>query len=414
VSQPENSPPANGPVGNNPGDRWRAPYACDPAQTRGRSVEEPSSPTRSAFQRDRDRIIHCTAFRRLKHKTQVFIEHEGDHYRTRLTHTLEVSQIARSLARALGLDEDLAETIALAHDLGHTPFGHAGERALDRCLADAGGFDHNAQSLKVVTSLERRYADFDGLNLSWETLEGLVKHNGPLVTQTGETVGAYFGKGLPRAIAAYDFVHPLDLWNQPGGEAQAAAIADDIAYIAHDIDDGLRAGAFELTDLRAVPFLGELLENLRWKYPKLEMTRMVHELQRRVITALVEDVITQSVSRLKSLNPQSAADLRGHYAPVIAFSAAMDDVRRATKSFLFRELYRHERVMKVMNHAESVVEDLFATYADEPELLSEEWQRQLEGQDGPSRAIIIGDYIAGMTDRYALEAHARLFDSGSD
>jgi dGTPase len=377
-------------------------------------VEEPASPTRSAFQRDRDRIIHCTAFRRLKHKTQVFIEHEGDHYRTRLTHTLEVSQIARSLARALGLDEDLAETIALAHDLGHTPFGHAGERALDRCLAQAGGFDHNAQSLKVVTSLERRYADFDGLNLSWETLEGLVKHNGPLVTPTGDTVGAYFGKALPRAIAAYDFIHPLDLWSQPGGEAQVAAIADDIAYIAHDIDDGLRAGAFELTDLRSVPYLGELLEKLRWQYPKLELARMVHELQRRVITALVEDVITEAVMRLKSLGQPSAAEIRAHYAPVIAFSTAMDEVKHQTKTFLFRQLYRHERVMQVMNQAEDVVEELFVAYMDQPERLSEEWQHQLAGQDETSRAIIIGDYIAGMTDRYALDAHGRLFDSALD
>src|SRR5438876_9750894 len=271
--------------------RARAAYASGPGRSRGRLSGEPASPTRNAFRRDCDRIIHATAFRRLAHKTQVFVFHEGDHFRTRLTHTLEVTQIARSLARALGLDEDLAEASALGHDLGHPPFGHAGERALDHCLAEYDGFDHNAQTLHVVTALERRYPDFDGLNLTWETLEGLVKHNGPLTDRAGSAVGRHAGRGLPRAIAEYSQVHDLQLWSYPSAEAQAGAIADDIAYDAHDIDDGLRAEMFRLDDLAEIPIIRDVLHEIAAQHPHVDASRRAHELIRRLITRMIEDVI---------------------------------------------------------------------------------------------------------------------------
>src|SRR5271169_6213203 len=248
----------------------RARYACDPGQSRGRLHPEPASKSRSAFRRDCDRIIHSTAFRRLKHKTQVFVFDEGDHYRTRLTHTLEVAQIARSLARALGLDEDLAEALALAHDLGHPPFGHAGERALDEALARFGGFDHNAQALRIVTDLERRYASFDGLNLTWETLEGLVKHNGPLIDRAAQPLARYRERGVPAAILAYNKIQDLELWSQPSAEAQVAALADDIAYDAHDIDDGLRADLFTLDDIAAVAIVGDIVREIDARPPGLD------------------------------------------------------------------------------------------------------------------------------------------------
>ncbi|MGE5778289.1 MAG: dGTP triphosphohydrolase, partial [Hyphomicrobiales bacterium] len=288
----------------------RAPYASAPGRSRGRFYPESVSATRNAFRRDCDRIIHATAFRRLAHKTQVFVFHEGDHFRTRLTHTLEVTQIARSLARALGLDEDLAEALALAHDLGHPPFGHAGERALDRCLEACGGFDHNAQTLRVVTALERRYPAFDGLNLSWETLEGLVKHNGPLTLRDGSPVGLYRERGLPYAIVAHNKTQDLELWSFASAEAQLAAIADDIAYDAHDIDDGLRAGLFVLDDLAGVPLLRDILAEIRVQHPALDPSRLVHELGRRLITRMIEDVVAETAARLRALAPGSADDVR--------------------------------------------------------------------------------------------------------
>src|SRR5215510_12390151 len=288
--------------------RQRAPYASDPALSRGRRRSEPPSPTRNDFRRDCDRIIHSSAFRRLAHKTQVFVFHEGDHFRTRLTHTLEVAQIARSLARALGLDEDLAEALALAHDLGHTPFGHAGERALDHCLADCGGFDHNAQTLRTVTVLERRYAAFDGLNLTWETLEGLVKHNGPLTDRAGHPIGRYRERGIPQGIR--DHGDDLDLWSFASAEAQLAALADDIAYDAHDIDDGLRAELFTLDDLTAVALVREILDEIHLAHPNLDAARLVHELVRRLITRMIEDLIAEAGRRLRALAPRSADDVR--------------------------------------------------------------------------------------------------------
>ncbi len=387
----------------------RAPYAADPGASRGRLHAEPPSPTRSDFRRDCDRIIHSTAFRRLAYKTQVFVFHEGDHYRTRLTHTLEVAQIARSLARALGLDEDLAEGCALAHDLGHPPFGHAGERALDRCLAGHGGFDHNAQTLAVVTRLERRYAAFDGLNLSWETLEGLVKHNGPLTDRDGRPTGSHAGRSLPGAIAEYDAVQPLDLWSQPGGEAQAGAIADDIAYDAHDIDDGLRAELFTLADLADLPLVGKLLRSIAAAFPRLESSRTAHELIRRLITTMIEDVIAESRRRLAALAPGSAEAIRTAGGPVVAFSPEMAKSDRAIKDFLFLRMYRHARVMGVMGEAESRLTALFGRYSEDPAELPPEWRQGLARAPDGSGVRLIADFIAGMTDRYALIEHARLF-----
>ena len=389
----------------------RASYACDPERSRGRLHSEPASKGRSAFRRDCDRIIHCTAFRRLKHKTQVFVFDEGDHYRTRLTHTLEVAQVARALARALRLDEDLAETLALAHDLGHPPFGHAGERALDRCLGAFGGFDHNVQTLRVVTALERRYPAFDGLNLTWETLEGLVKHNGPLTGRDGKPLGRYRAHGIPETIADYDQRQDLQLWSFPSLEAQVAAIADDIAYDAHDIDDGLRAALFSLDDLAAVALPGTIIAEICDAFPKLDSARRVHEFIRRLIGLLIEDVTTETGRRLIGLAPRSADDVRQAPSVVAGFSAAMAEAEGAIKEFLKTRMYRHERVQRVMSEAANVVRDLFARYSTHPDDLPPEWRDGLAAMDEAGRARHIADFIAGMTDCFALAEHTRLFDS---
>ncbi len=390
------------------------PYRCDPAHSRGRRFNEPSSRTRSPFRRDCDRVIHSTAFRRLKHKTQVFIFHEGDHYRTRLTHTLEVAQIARALARQLGLDEDLTETLALAHDLGHTPFGHAGERALDACLKDHGGFDHNAQSLRVVTELERRYPDFDGLNLTWEALEGIVKHNGPLIDKSGQPVGRYREHGVPVGIAAYVRDHDLGLSTYASLEAQVAAIADDIAYNAHDIDDGLRAGLFTVDDLNVVPLIAGINARVTGRYPSLDETRRGSELVRELISYLIEAVFAETGRRVAAAKPSSADDVRNFDGVLAAFPAGVAQEEAAIKSFLWERMYRHARVMHIMRDAESVVTDLFDRYWTSPGDLPVEWAGG-EGCDTETgRARRIGDFIAGMTDNYAMIEHARLFDSTPD
>jgi dGTPase len=384
----------------------RAPYAADPARSRGRLVAEPPSATRSDFRRDCDRIIHATAFRRLAHKTQVFVYHEGDHYRTRLTHTLEVTQIARSLARALGLDEDLAEASALGHDLGHPPFGHAGERALDACLAAHGGFDHNAQTLSVVTRLERRYADFDGLNLTWETLEGLVKHNGPLTDRTGRPLQ---GPALPWAVADYELQQDLELWSYPSAEAQAAAIADDIAYDAHDIDDGLRADLFGIDELVALPLVGDTLRAMAMR--PMELPRRAHELVRRVIARMIEDVIAEARRRIAELAPHTPEDVRRAEAPVVAFGPAMASADRAIKAFLRPRMYRHPRVARIMDDAEQVVRDLFRYYTAHPGDMPDEWAHDVDAAGPAALARHVADYIAGMTDRYALGEHARYYSA---
>ena len=388
----------------------RAPYASDPGGSRGRLHCEAPSATRNAFRRDCDRIIHSAAFRRLAHKTQVFVFHEGDHYRSRLTHTLEVTQIARSLARALGLDEDLAEALGLAHDLGHPPFGHAGERALDRCLALAGGFDHNAQSLRVVTALERRYIGFDGLNLSWETLEGLVKHNGPLILQDGSPTSRYRERGIPHAIELYSRYQDLELSTFASAEAQVAAIADDIAYDAHDIDDGLRAEFFTIADLADLPLIRELLAEARVRHGKSDGARLVHELGRGLITRMIEDVIAEGNSRLRAQSARSAHDVRRANEAVIAFSPAMAAADQAIKGFLHPHMYRHPRIIGIMHDAERVIVDLFMRYTDDAASVPVGLYGGRDS-DAVSRSRRLADFIAGMTDRYALAEHARLFDS---
>ena len=389
-------------------------YGCDPDQSRGRRFNEPPSLRRSAFRRDCDRVIHANAFRRLKHKTQVFVFHEGDHYRTRLTHTLEVAQIARALARQLGLDEDLTETLALAHDLGHPPFGHAGERALDECLRDHGGFDHNAQSLRVVTLLERRYPAFDGLNLTWEALEGIVKHNGPLIDRNGEPVGRYRERGVPVGISDYVAQHDLELWSHASLEAQVAAVADDIAYDAHDIDDGLRAGLFTVDDLGAIPLIADINAVIIARYPVLDEARRGADLVRELISYLIEDVFSETRKRLAVVKPRGVADVRDHDGTIVSFSTEAEKAEAAIKSFLKARMYRHERVMSVMRDAETVVRNLFARYRAESGDLPAEWLAHEGDEDDASRARRIGDFIAGMTDRYAIIEHQRLFDLTPD
>ena len=389
-------------------EMWRnqalAPFATLPWQTRGRLHAEPSSPSRSPFQRDRDRIIHSTAFRRLKHKTQVFVYHEGDHYRTRLTHSLEVAQIARTICRVLRLDEDLGEAVALAHDLGHTPFGHAGEEALHAAMKDHGGFDHNAQTLRILTKLEERYAEFNGLNLAWETLEGVVKHNGPLLKQ-GRPLSQ-----LPAAIVEYCQDHDLELHGHAGPEAQVAALSDDIAYNNHDIDDGLRAGLFEIADLMELPLVGEMFSIVTQKYPGIGQARLIHEAVRRVINAMVEDVLVETRRRLAQAAPKSVADIRALGRPVVAFSEHMAATDRTVKAFLYKRMYEHWRLNRSHSKARRVVADLFGLLFAEPNCLPSPWRERAELAEIPARARLVADYIAGMTDRFALDEHKRLFD----
>jgi dGTPase len=375
-----------------------AAYACRPEESRGRFHPEPESPSRSVFQRDRDRIIHSSAFRRLQYKTQVFVYHEGDHYRTRLTHSLEVAQIARSIARRLGLNEDLAEALSLAHDLGHTPFGHAGEEALNEVMKEFGGFRHNDQTLRVLTKLEHRYAGFDGLNLTWETLEGIAKHNGPL---RGE---------LTPTLANYVKQHDLELATWPSAEAQVAALADDIAYDNHDTDDGLRAGLFAIADLTQVPLLGSIFAEVDKLYLGIEETRRIHEAIRRLIDRMIGDLVEESRRRIATLKAQSAADIRRHSAAVIAFSAGMREQERGLRRFLFERMYRHYRVNRMASKARRIVQELFRLLLAEPQCLPTEWQSQATGAATRETARVVADYIAGMTDRFALDEHYRLFD----
>lgn len=391
----------------------RPAFACDPDRSRGRLFVEPPSKTRSAFRRDCDRVIHSSAFRRLKYKTQVFVFHEGDHYRTRLTHSLEVAQIARALARQLGLEEDLTETLALAHDLGHPPFGHAGERALDACLQAHGGFDHNAQTLHVITSLEHRYPEFDGLNLTWESLEGIVKHNGPLMERDGLTAGRYRDRGIPAGISNYNRLYDLALWSFASLEAQVAAIADDIAYDAHDIDDGLRAGLFTVDDLKIIPLTSEIIAGIAKRYPLLDDARRGAELVRELISYLIGAVVSEARRRLGTARPKSVDDVRNHSEMLIAFSADAAQAEADIKAFLKLRMYRHPRVMRVMGGAERILFDLFGRYQKVPGDLPAEWLPT--GRDNETDcARRIGNFIAGMTDRFALTEHQRLFDSTPD
>ena len=387
-----------------------AAFACRPEESRGRDFAEPESPTRTCFQRDRDRIVHAGAFRRLKYKTQVFVYHEGDYYRTRLTHSIEVAQIARSISRALALNEDLAEAVALAHDFGHTCFGHAGEDALNQAMAPYGGFDHNEQTFRILTLLECRYADFDGLNLTWETLEGIVKHNGPLIGP-GAGPAAREGETVPATVAAYCRERcDLELHTFASAEAQVAALSDDIAYNNHDIDDGLRARLFSLDDLRDLPLVGPVLAEVEARYPALDEGRRIHETIRRVIDLMVTDLLDETRRRIAAARPDSAAAVRNLPAPLVAFSEEMRQNDRALRSFLFARMYRHYKVNRMTSKARRVVRELFDHYLARPDCLPDEWQEQARDLPEAARARLVADYIAGMTDRYALDEYAKNFD----
>ena len=398
IQQPERKPV---PMGASHG---RAPYASDPARSRGRLHAEPESQTRTVFQRDRDRIIHSGAFRKLQYKTQVFVYHEGDYYRTRLTHSIEVAQIARSIARVLHVDEDLAEAVALAHDLGHTPFGHAGEHALNACMADYGGFNHNDQALRIVTRLEERYADFNGLNLSWEALDGLVKHNGPLLPLPD-------GQVLPTTIDAFRNEFDLELDTYAGIEAQVAALSDDIAYNTHDIEDGVRAGFFTLDELAELPLVGDIIGEVRARNPGLDSGRAIHETTRRLIDRLVRDLSAETARRLAEFNPRSADDIRKASRPTVALSEEMRVAEKALRHFLDTRMYHDYRVNRMTSKARRILADLFKQFMAEPDTLPTQWQAQIAQNDGASwQARVIADYLAGMTDRFAIAEHQRFFD----
>ncbi|MBD3678149.1 MAG: deoxyguanosinetriphosphate triphosphohydrolase [Rhodobacteraceae bacterium] len=373
------------------------PYASHPGVSRGRLFPEEESTFRSCFQRDRDRIIHASAFRRLKHKTQVFIEHEGDYYRTRLTHSIEVAQVARTIAGTLGLNSELTEAVALAHDLGHPPFGHTGEDALERLMAPHGGFDHNAQAIRIVTSLERHYAEFDGLNLTWETLEGIAKHNGPV---TGD---------LPYSLAEYNARHDLELHTYASAEAQVAAIADDVAYNHHDLHDGLRAELFSTDELAELPILDRCFAEVDRKYPDLNYYRRRHEALRRFFGILVEDVIDECRRILGEIGPESAMDVRLAGRPVVRFTEPLWRDLNVIREFLFRRMYRAPAVVEMRKHVTQVVDELFPLFMERTELLPKQWRKDVaEAQDETALARIVCDYISGMTDRFALQEHQRL------
>jgi dGTPase len=374
----------------------RAPYASDPARSRGRLHPEEESAFRSCFQRDRDRIIHSSAFRRLKHKTQVFIEHEGDYYRTRLTHSIEVAQVGRTIAGALGLDQELTEALALAHDLGHPPFGHTGEEALSRLMAPYGGFDHNAQAIRIVTRLERHYAEFDGLNLTWETLEGLAKHNGPV---TGP---------LPYALAEYNARHDLELGTHASAEAQVAAISDDVAYNHHDLHDGLRAELFSTDELADLPILRECFAAVDRKYPGLNYYRRRHEALRRFFGVLVEDVIAVAEARIAEIEPRSVEDIRAAGRSVIRFSQPLFEDLKVIRAFLFQRMYRAPAVVAMRAEVTRVIDEVFPFLMAHPDRLPKQWRKDVEeAGDETALARIVTDYVAGMTDRFAIQTWER-------
>jgi dGTPase len=386
-----------------------APYACDPFNSKGRLFKEEVSNNRSEYRRDCDRIIHSTAFRRLEYKTQVFVNHEGDHYRTRLTHSLEVAQIARSISRNLSLCEDLAEAMALAHDLGHTPFGHAGQDALQDAMKGLCDFNHNIQSLRILTELEQKYAAFDGLNLTWELLEGLVKHNGPI---TGKYTDKAIYKGpVPEPIAQFNQQFDLALDKFPSAEAQIAAFADDIAYNNHDIDDGLRAGLFGIEDVKQLPIVGNMFRELHNEFPTIAESRLIHEANRRMINRMVVDLTRQTLLNIKEHEVQTVDDIRNLSVPVVGFSKNMAANVAAIKEFLSENMYRHYKVCRMTNKAQKIIKDLFETFYNKPECLPGHWRERAESAGSNSgRARFVADFIAGMTDRFAVDEHKRLFD----
>jgi dGTPase len=387
------------------------PYASQPFETRGRLFDETLSTFRSPFQRDRDRIIHSSAFRRLKHKTQVFVEHEGDYYRTRLTHSIEVAQVARTIAGALGLNEGLAEAIALAHDLGHSPFGHTGEDALVDLMAPYGGFDHNAQALRIVTKLEKHYADFDGLNLTWESLEGIAKHNGPIIGVHADKKKHPEDAPIPYALKDVNDQFDLELHTFASAEAQVAAIADDVAYNHHDLHDGLRAGLFAAEDLMELPLTGPAYEEVDRLYPDLDRNRRDHEALRRIFGYMVEDVITIANNRLASAMPDTAQDIRDMDRTIIRFSKPFFQNLKVIKSFLFKRMYRAPSVIVERKRVTAMVNALFPLFMEKPELLPEEWRQEIAlAQSDTDLARIVLDYVAGMTDRFAIQEYERLIE----
>ncbi|MBR9805686.1 MAG: deoxyguanosinetriphosphate triphosphohydrolase [Alphaproteobacteria bacterium] len=382
----------------------RAVYATRHEDSRGRYYDEAPSATRTPFQRDRDRVIHSTAFRRLKQKTQVFVAHEGDHFRTRLTHSLEVAQIARSIARTLGLDEDLAEALALAHDLGHPPFGHAGEDQLDECMAEYEGFDHNAQTLRIVTKLEVRYPNYDGLNLTWELLEGLVKHNGPVVGPDTPF------ESLPAAFRQFPYLKDLEPEQFAGPEAQVAALSDDIAYNNHDIDDGIAAGLFTIDELMDLPIVGDVFRAVRIEYPHLNDRMVSYEAVRRLIGLWINDLTGETMRRVREYNPQSAAAVRAMDVPLVAFSTELETRQRALRAFLYERMYKHYKVNRMRSKAKRMLKDLFEIFLKEPDTLPSPWRMDATQATEAKRARIVCDYIAGMTDGFAMDEYRRLYD----
>jgi dGTPase len=384
----------------------RARFASDPLASRGRLFEQSPSSSRTPYQRDRDRVIHCTAFRRLKHKTQVFVAHEDDYYRTRLTHSLEVAQIARSIARVLGLDEDLAETLALGHDLGHPPFGHAGEDVLDAAMRDYEGFDHNAQTLRIVTHMERVYPGFDGLNLTWETLEGIVKHNGPVIAKPGEELPWAF-----RAFAGWDW---LETHTYAGPEAQVAALADDIAYNNHDIDDGLRAGYITIEQLLELPMVGEAFKNVIDQYPDLSRNRIIREAVRRLIGYWIHDLLTETKANIAKFKPETADDVRALGQPLVVFSERMEQDIAALRAFLMNNLYKHYRVNRTRSKSSRALRQLFDVFLETPDLLPPGEQALIASGSTANVARVVCDYMAGMTDTFAIEEYKRLFSLDVD
>lgn len=385
----------------------RAVYATRHEESRGRYYDEAPSATRTPFQRDRDRIIHSTAFRRLKQKTQVFVAHEGDHFRTRLTHSLEVAQIARSISRTLGLDEDLAEAMALAHDLGHPPFGHAGEDQLDACMEPFEGFDHNAQTLRVVTKLEVRYPNFNGLNLTWEMLEGLVKHNGPLIGEQTRIAD------LPAAFREFPYLEDLELDQFAGPEAQVAALSDDIAYNNHDIDDGIAAGLFTIQDLMDLPIVGDVFRGVKIEFPHLSDRMVTYEAVRQLIGIWINDLVAETERRAKRLRPASAREVRALAEPLVCFSEELASPQRALRAFLFERMYKHYKVNRMRSKAKRILAELFDVFTAEPQTLPSPWRQDATDASAMRRARIVCDYIAGMTDGYAIEEHRRLRDLSS-
>lgn len=374
-----------------------ASYASNPEKSLGRLYPEKPTTYRNEFQRDKDRIIHSNSFRRLEYKTQVFVNHEGDHYRNRLTHSIEVASVARSIADTLGLSADLAEAISLAHDMGHTPFGHAGEDALDECMKVYGGFCHNAHSIKLLTSLEQRYGAYSGLNLTWEVLEGIAKHNGPVL------------KDIPEVIVSYNKIHDLDLENYSSGEAQVSALSDDIAYNGHDIEDGVRAGLISLDELADINLVGKHLEEVRTEFPHLSVNRQVYELTRHLIHFFVGDLLNTTRDNIKKHNIKTIKDIRHLGEPVVAFSKSTENHFKDIKTFLFSKLYRHEKVVMMTFKARQVVTKLFDLYMNSPEAMRAEWRSLALGEvSDTQRAIIVADYIAGMTDRYAIREYQAL------